>query len=99
MAHWLIFSPAIPDDLAAALDYYEDVSPQLANRFRTNIDQRLDDIAERPESFPTDVSPIRFAKIDRFPFLIFLVPKPNFISIIAIVHDAIASDRLQQTGG
>lgn len=86
MAHRLIFNPAIPEDLASALDYYGDISPLLANRFRENVDRRFDDIAERPESFPIDVPPIRFASVGRFPYLIFFVVKPEFVSLVAIVH-------------
>jgi plasmid stabilization system protein ParE len=76
----------IPDDLAEPLDYYEKISSDLANRFRASVDQRLDDIAERPESFPVDVPPIRFAKIDRFPYLVFFSVKATFVSVIAILH-------------
>ncbi len=86
MARRLVFNSSIPDDLAVALEYYEEISPALANRFRENTDRRLDDIAERPESFPVDIPPIRFAKIDRFPYLIFFVAKTDFVSVIAIVH-------------
>jgi plasmid stabilization system protein ParE len=60
----------------------------LSNRFRKSVDKRLDNITQNPELFPFDVSPIRFAKIGRFPYLIFFVVKPEFISIIAIVHGA-----------
>ena len=93
MARRLIFNSSIPDDLASALDYYEEISPALANRFRENVDRRLDDIAERPESFPKDVSPTRFAKIDRFPYLIFFVAKASFVSVIAIVHTSSEPDK------
>ena len=86
MIRKLIFEPHVPDDLAIALDYYESITVELANRFRQQVDDRLDDIAERPESFPFDIDPIRFAKLERFPYLIFFVVKPNFISILAIVH-------------
>jgi len=88
VAHRLRFHPSIPDDLANALDYYDGVSHMLSNRFRKSVDQRLDNIAQNPEIFPFDVSPIRFAKVGRFPYLIFFVVKPKFISIIAIVHGA-----------
>ena len=86
MAHRLIFNRLIPDDLTAALDYYEKISPALANRFRAEVNRRLDDIAERPESFPVDVSRIRFAKLYRFPYLVFFAAKSEFVSVIAIVH-------------
>jgi hypothetical protein len=77
MAHRLRFHSAVPVDLVVALDYYKDVSPKLANRFRDIVDKRLDEIAAHPELFPVDVSPIRFAKIDRFPYSIFSFRRPN----------------------
>jgi plasmid stabilization system protein ParE len=86
VAHKLIFDPSIPDDLAEAIDYYENISPNLANRFRASVDRRLDDIANHPELFPVDVPPIRFAKIDRFPYLVFFSVYATFVSVIAIVH-------------
>ena len=86
MAHKLIFNASIPDDLAAAISYYEDISPALADRFRSAVNRRLDEIAERPESFPGDVTPIRFTKIEQFPYLIFFVLKSDFVSVIAILH-------------
>ena len=48
--------------------------------------ERLDEIAERPDSFPLDIPPIRFAKIDRFPYLVFFSVHAHFVSVIAIVH-------------
>ena len=65
MARRLIFHPNIPNDLASTLDYYKSIAAELANRFRQNVNRRLDDIADRPESFPFDLEPIRFAKITR----------------------------------
>lgn len=86
MPHRLIFGPNIPDDLVTALDYYEGIAEGLANRFRGQVNQRLDDIANRPQSFPFDVPPIRFARLERFPFLVFYVDKADFVSIVAILH-------------
>jgi len=84
----LRFHSAIPGDLDSALEYYESVSAALANRFRESVNERLDQVAETPHSFPIDVPPIRFAKVDRFPYLIFFVPKPELVSVLAIVHGA-----------
>lgn len=92
MARRLIFNRLIPDDLTAALDYYEEISPALADQFRAEVNRRLDDITERPESFPVDVSPIRFAKLHRFPYLAFFVVKSEFVSVIAIVHGSSEPD-------
>ena len=64
MAPRLIFAPQVPDDLVAAVDYYEQISPALANDFRQHVNDKLDDIAERSESFPVDVGSVRLARID-----------------------------------
>lgn len=86
MAHKLRFHSAIPDDLVNALDYYDRVSNTLGNRFRENIDRRLDDIVNNPEAFAFDVPPVQFAKIDRLPYLIFFAVKSEVARILAIVH-------------
>lgn len=88
MAHKLRFHSAIPEDLVNALDYYDEISNALGNRFRDNVDRRLDDIATNPEMFPFDVPPVRFAKIDRFPYLIFFAVTTEVVRILAIVHGA-----------
>jgi toxin ParE1/3/4 len=88
VARRLIFAPQVPDDLVAAVDYYEQISSALANDFRQHVNDKLDDIAERPESFPVDVGTVRFARVDRFPYLIFFVAHQDFVSIIAILHGA-----------
>ena len=88
VARRLRFHKAIPGDLVNALDYYAEVSPELASRFRENVDSRLDEIMKHPPMFPFDIPPIRFAKIDRFPYLIFFVERSDIVSVIAIVHGA-----------
>jgi plasmid stabilization system protein ParE len=88
VSHKLIFHASIPDDIEDAISYYEQFSPALADRFRAVVNERLNDVADRPESFPVDVPPIRFAKIHRFPYLIYFSTKPEFVSILAILHGA-----------
>ena len=88
VAHKLRFHVAIPDDLINALDYYDTISNALGNRFRENVERRLDDIASHPEAFPFDEAPIRFAKVDRFPQLIFFAVESEVVQILAIVHGA-----------
>ena len=88
MARSLRFHRSIPDDLVGALDYYDEISPTLADSFREKVDRRLDEITEHPELFPFDLPPIRFAKVERFPYLIFFAANADFVTVIAIVHGA-----------
>lgn len=92
----LIFAPGVPDDLLVALEYYDSISPELANRFRANVNRRLRDIAVEPEIFPFDVPPIRFARIAQFPYLIFFVDKPTFVSVLAVLHGSSDPDKWRQ---
>lgn len=88
MAIELVFHPAIPDDLAPALAYYDEISKTLGNRFRDNVKDLLSEISERPESFPIDVEPIRFGRVERFPYLILFVSRASYVFVIAILHGA-----------
>ncbi len=86
MGRRLIFDPAVPDDLSRATAYYDSIAPELADRFRTQMDRCWDRISENPESYPFDIAPIRFASVKRFPYLVFFVSHAEFVDIIAIAH-------------
>ena len=88
MTHELRFHRAASHDLANALDYYDQISSELATRFRNNANKKFDSIVEQPESFPLDVLQIRYAKIKRFPYLIFFIVKPKYVLVLAVVHGA-----------
>lgn len=93
MARKLIFHASIPDDLVSAIAYYDRISVTLGDRFRDNVKLRLAQVSERPESFPTDIGPIRFARVERFPYLIFFVARTESILVLAIVHGSSNPDR------
>lgn len=93
MVRKLRFHRSVPDDLVNALDYYEAVSQELANRFRNSVDRRLDQIAENPNLFPSDVDDVRFARLDRFPYIIFFRIESDHVRIVAILHGASHPDK------
>ena len=62
MANKLVFHPHIPDDVVAAVTYYEEISSELANRFWEQVNRRLDDISARPEHFQPML--LQFASLD-----------------------------------
>lgn len=99
MARRLVFAPQVPDDLFAAVDYYERISATLANDFRQHVNDKLDDIAERPESFTRDIESVRFARVERFPYLIFFVADQDSVSIIAVLHGASDPARWRSRSG
>ena len=70
MAETLRFHPLVADDLAAATAWYNNLSPELSNRFRAAVDSRLDSVELRPESFGMVDATLRVARTKRFPYLI-----------------------------
>lgn len=86
MARKVVFHPSIPDDLDEAVGYYEEISTVLANRFRDQVNCRLNEIVDHPELFPLDLAPVRFAKIERFPYIVFFAVNEFTVIILAIVH-------------
>ena len=69
MAKLLRYHPLVADDISAAIDWYEERSDGLGERFRSTVDARFDDIVGAPKMFPRafDDLDFRFARIPKFP--------------------------------
>jgi toxin ParE1/3/4 len=83
----------VPDDLKAAVEYYEAISPALANRFRDVVTLKLHQIRADPESFPFDERPTRFANLGRFPYVMFFTADAQAVTVIGVLHGASDPDR------
>jgi hypothetical protein len=58
MADRLRFHPRVAEDLREATRWYDDISVDLGNRFRSQVNARLDDVTERPDAFALTHDPI-----------------------------------------
>ncbi len=88
MANPLRFHPLVADDLSAATAWYDNVSVDLGNRFRSDIDARLDAVELRPESFAIVDAPLRAAMVGKFPYLIVFEHSPVSTEILGVFHSA-----------
>jgi hypothetical protein len=88
MADPLRFHPLVASDLRDAIGWYDGISVGLGNRFRMLVDSRFDDIAERPESFPHAFDDVRFARVQRFPYLILFRETQDVIHVLGVFHGA-----------
>lgn len=91
MANARRYHSEVANDLVAATTYYDDISEKLGNRFRLSIRDRIEQIAERPESFGRIHEQLRAAKIDRFPYVVVFEYDNSIVSILGIFHAS--SDR------
>ena len=82
------YHPSVADDLSVATDYYDDISADLGNRFRTSVRARLRDVAERPESFGRLQNEMQAAILDRFPYVMIFENRDKHVAILGVFHAA-----------
>jgi plasmid stabilization system protein ParE len=82
------FHPTVADDLKFATDYYDDISVDLGNHFRSTFRDRLRDLSQRPESFGCVHGILRVATVHRFPYVLLFENRDEFIAILGVFHAA-----------
>jgi toxin ParE1/3/4 len=75
-------------DLRAALAWYRDRSVGLDREFLATFDAALGSVLEHPEIGAVAEGPIRRQLMQRFPYAIFYVAKPDEIVVIGCLHAA-----------
>ncbi len=76
-------------DVLKIVEYYEKAdSAHLADRFVSELEEIIEHISQRPESFVEIRSGIRRSNLDRFPHhILFQVVDAETIKILAVKHD------------
>jgi hypothetical protein len=93
MARIRRYHPLVADDLASAIAFYDDISVELGNRFRTSIRDRLEKITDRPDSYGCIHEQLRTAMIDRFPYLVVFEHGTESVAILGVFHAASDQER------
>ncbi len=88
MANPLRFHPQVVLDVREATLWYDEISTDLGNRFRSAIDGKLDSIEQFPESFGLADEPLRAAIVDGFPFLVIYEFRSEATGIFGVFHSA-----------
>ncbi len=88
MAERLRFHPLVAADLRNATRWYDDISIDLGNRFRSHVNARFDDVAERPETFAVVFDDVHLARIQRFPYLVLFRTVGDSIHLLGVFHSA-----------
>jgi len=88
MAEPLRFHPLVADDLEAAANWYDDISPELGIRFRAAVDSGLDAVELQPESYGVVDPPLRASRVERFPYLIVFEHSQLETEVLGVFHTA-----------
>lgn len=96
MVDRLRIHPLVPSDLREAIDWYDNISLSLGNRFREMVDARFDDIARYPDHFGHAFDGIQFARIDRFPYIVLFRDMGDVVHVLGVFHGASDPEKWRQ---
>jgi plasmid stabilization system protein ParE len=82
----LLLEPAAESEFLEAAAWYAERSPRLEAVFRRSVAATFGTIEEAPQRFPIALRDIRKARVARFPYVVYYVPLPEVIVVIAIIH-------------
>lgn len=88
MADRLRFHPLVATDLREATGWYDEIGVELGNRFRERVDARFDEVAEHSAQFARAFDDVRFARVERFPYLVLFREFAGVVSILGVFHGA-----------
>lgn len=88
MANKLRIHPLVVGDIAVATRWYDDISSELGNRFRSALAQAIKDIKLSPEkfSFAFDNADLHYRRVRKFPYLVLYTLRRDSIQICGVVH-------------
>jgi plasmid stabilization system protein ParE len=83
----VILSPQADEDLAEAVRWYERRQPGLGAILVMRVDEQLERIGDNPDLYPEVRLGMRRSPVRRFPYGIFYRRRPNYVQVVAIVHE------------
>ena len=86
MNYRIVFSPDADADINSIVRWYQNIDPNLAVRFRMEIDTVQRRIKRIPHAFPIRTGGYRRARLNRFPYFIYYSVEMNIVIVDAVVH-------------
>lgn len=73
-------------DLEEATDWYEARRPGLGGEFLRAVRALFASVAREPGQYPIARSPVRRARVRRFPYVVYFVAEPDSVVVLAVFH-------------
>lgn len=74
-------------DIQEIVDYYDDISSKISDKFLDNLYKELSFLKAKPKSFQIKYKETRVRYIKGFPFGIhYRITKNTFIEVLAVLH-------------
>jgi toxin ParE1/3/4 len=82
----VVWIPGANEDLLEARAWYDNIRPELGQRFALGVESTVEAMAEHPLQFPIVYRDLRRAGVRRFPYGIFFELQDDRIVVIACFH-------------
>jgi toxin ParE1/3/4 len=86
--------PLVSADLQTAYDWYEDQLSGLGNEFREEFFRVYRKLGQSPLLYAVRFASVRRLNLDRFPYGIFYVVKPDELRVLAVLHASRDTDHI-----
>ena len=83
----VIFHPKVPGEVREILEYYDEISPRLADEFWVELMEGIRKAAENPEAFHYDVHGRRRCNLKKFPYNFLYKVTDGGIRVTAVRHN------------
>jgi len=82
----VVWTPEANEDLLEARAWYDNIRPQLGERFASAVEATVQSVVQNPLQFPVVYQGRRRAGVRRFPYGIFFEVQERRIVVIACFH-------------
>ena len=84
----IVFRSEASQDVEASLQYYSTVRNGLATLFLRRLNEVIDRLSARPESYGFVENPVRAARVRQFSYVVYYRFDVDRIEILAVVHSS-----------
>jgi len=78
--------PLVRADLQSAYDWHEDKLPGLGGEFREDFFHACRKLGQSPLLYAVRFANVRCLNLDRFPYGIFYIVRPDELRVLAVLH-------------
>lgn len=86
MTYYLKFEAEALENIASSIDYYESISRELANRFRSILKALFDDLEQNPNIYQVRYKDIHIGLTESFSFAAHYRVSGDSVVILKVMH-------------
>ena len=88
MSYAITFRAEALQDITEAMDWYDEQQAGLADRFYTQVESKLEQVAEHPFLYSVRYAEVRCVLVDDFPYLVhyYVEEERKRVTVLGIIH-------------